>query len=103
MKPLLISLLTALWATALLRSTRFDFLDLTSDKFDISWDKITENMWPQSMPLRVDYSVKFMIQLLRSTAVLCQAVLLLLTGTVTRLQTIRYRVTDGSLRCLGHD
>jgi hypothetical protein len=45
MKMFLISLLTALFATVLFRSTRFDFLDLTSNKFDISWDEITEDLW----------------------------------------------------------
>lgn len=43
---ILISLLTALCATVLSRSVNFDFLDLTSDTFDISWDEITEDLWP---------------------------------------------------------
>lgn len=46
MKMLLISLLTTLWTAVFFRSPRFDFLDLTGEQFDISWDDITEDLWP---------------------------------------------------------
>lgn len=46
MKMLLISSLATLCATILFRSNRFDYLDLNSTKFDISWDEITEDLWP---------------------------------------------------------
>lgn len=46
MKTLLIGLLTALWAIVLFRPNRFDCLDFTGDQFDISWDDITEDLWP---------------------------------------------------------
>lgn len=46
MKTFLICLLSALWAMVLLRPNRFDYLDFTGDQFDISWDDITEDLWP---------------------------------------------------------
>lgn len=46
MKTLLISLTSVVYATVLFRSTRFDSLDLNSNKFDISWDDIIEDLWP---------------------------------------------------------
>lgn len=40
MKTLLISWL----ATIFFRSARFDYLDLASDKFDITWDEIIDDL-----------------------------------------------------------
>ncbi len=47
MKTLMLSLLALLGAMILFQSTRFDFLDFTSTTYDISWDEITEDLWPQ--------------------------------------------------------
>ena len=44
MKAFLLYGLTLVVAMVLFRSTRFDFFDLNSDKFDISWDDITEDL-----------------------------------------------------------
>jgi hypothetical protein len=46
MKTLLISVLAVLYAMVIARPSRFDHLDLTSDKFDISWEDITDDLWP---------------------------------------------------------
>lgn len=46
MKLLILSLVTLFGAIGLFDSTRFDHLDITSDKFDISWDDITDELCP---------------------------------------------------------
>ncbi len=46
MKLFILSLVTLFGAIGLFDSTMFDHLDITSDKFDISWDEITEDLWP---------------------------------------------------------
>lgn len=46
MKAYLIYCLALVVAMVLFRSIRFDFFDLKSDKFDITWDDITEDLWP---------------------------------------------------------
>lgn len=33
-------------AVLLFRTTRFDHLDFTGDQFDISWDDVTDDLWP---------------------------------------------------------
>lgn len=38
--------MTVACALVFFRSNRFGSLDLTSDKFDISWDDIIEDLWP---------------------------------------------------------
>ncbi|UFH52207.1 hypothetical protein [Spirosoma sp. KNUC1025] len=46
MKTLLIYFLTLLLTTVYFRTSWFDSLDITSDNSDISWDEITEDLWP---------------------------------------------------------
>ena len=46
MKTLLILGLTVLYAMVMVRPSRFDYFDLASDKFDISWEDITDDLWP---------------------------------------------------------
>lgn len=47
MKLLLLSLSTLLGAVILFGKTNFDFLDIYGEKSDdISWDDITDDLWP---------------------------------------------------------
>jgi hypothetical protein len=45
MKLLVIWLILLPIAVLLFRTTRFDFLDLNSPTFDITWDDITRELW----------------------------------------------------------
>ncbi|WP_157815957.1 hypothetical protein [Spirosoma pollinicola] len=46
MKTLLIFLFTLIGMSAYIRTNWFDSLDITSDKFDITWDDIMDDLWP---------------------------------------------------------
>ncbi|MFB9295257.1 hypothetical protein [Persicitalea jodogahamensis] len=45
MKLLLLSLSAFVSVIGLFNSSKYDHLDITSDKFDISWDDITSDLW----------------------------------------------------------
>ena len=46
MKTLLIASLALFCTMVYFRTVRFDFLDFTNNKLNISWDDITEDLWP---------------------------------------------------------
>lgn len=46
MKFLIFSFVTFFSAIGNFDFDKFDHLDITSDKFDITWDDITEDLWP---------------------------------------------------------
>ncbi|GHB58226.1 hypothetical protein GCM10007390_09640 [Persicitalea jodogahamensis] len=45
MKLLLLSLSAFISVIGLFNSNQFDHLDITGDRFDISWDDITDDLW----------------------------------------------------------
>ena len=46
MKTRVIAWLAVLCSTRLLRPDRFNFVNFESVDFDISWEDITEDLWP---------------------------------------------------------
>ncbi|MBO0937649.1 hypothetical protein J2I47_13915 [Fibrella sp. HMF5335] len=46
MKTFLFSLVAAFWGLLLFNSFSFDQFDFTSSRGDISWDDITDELWP---------------------------------------------------------
>jgi hypothetical protein len=46
MKFFLLSLTALIGVIGLFDSKKYDYLDISSEKFDISWDDIEEDLWP---------------------------------------------------------
>ncbi|GHB85742.1 hypothetical protein [Persicitalea jodogahamensis] len=46
MKFFLLSLTAIIGAIGLFDSKKYDYLDISGNKFDISWDDITGDLWP---------------------------------------------------------
>lgn len=46
MKLLILSLVSVFAFIGVIDTKKYDYLNFSSDEFDISWDDITEDLWP---------------------------------------------------------
>ncbi len=46
MKLFILSLATLFGVVGLFDTRKYDHLDFNNDKFDITWDDITDDLWP---------------------------------------------------------